>query len=441
MIGPSPVSGSPSITCAAEPAWCTSGGGVSVPPGGSEGLPPLTQSSSSNTALVETLTEADGSTVTLTIPSESGVITGITTVVTDGSTLTLMPIETTLPDTITSTMTTTPAGLSAEIYTDSSLTSNRWLTTTGSDSSTTIVPIILPCATCPPEIIWGDLEIPHVEFVWPKFPRFHLPCIKIFGLHIAGTCPSPSGPAPITDGPPGPEPSKPPAPDICEVKLDTGMCENGNHPVFDAGSATIRCDVTSDQLEGQLSQCQREVDDIKDAVADMLSNDQGCCPAATKTKRDHVPGLFGMNLDGLRSLSARRPAAKKPVICDYKPEKDKDPRKPPAGEYYATFTCDHAVYPNVCGNAKSAIVSRGATSILTHHRGSTTHNTDTWYASTLNAKAFPFDTDDVLGMQATGMVRKMSGLVVGCSKVAKSRNIHGALVNRIVLGTPLLYCV
>lgn len=59
------------------------------------------------------------------------------------------------------------------------ITANEWLTTTGSDDYTTIVPVILPCTDCAPVIIWDLPNIPDVEFTWPKIsvlPSFHLPC-------------------------------------------------------------------------------------------------------------------------------------------------------------------------------------------------------------------------------------------------------------------------
>lgn len=46
-----------------------------------------------------------------------------------------------------------------------------------------------------------------------------------------------------------------------------------------------------------------------------------------------------------------------------------DPRQPPAGQCYATYTCTAGLFPNVCGNAKSAIDRRGKTSILTYQVG------------------------------------------------------------------------
>lgn len=57
-----------------------------------------------------------------------------------------------------------------------------------------------------------------------------------------------------------------------------------------------------------------------------------------------------------------------------------DPRSPPQGQCLVTYTCPGNLYPNVCGNAKSAIQDRGKTSILTHMAGSKTHDTIGWYS-------------------------------------------------------------
>ncbi|TKA82164.1 hypothetical protein B0A55_02048 [Friedmanniomyces simplex] len=90
-------------------------------------------------------------------------------------------------------MTTQPPSLSTEAY-SVSITGNEWLTTTGSDSSTTVVPIILPCLDCAPIVVWDAPEIPDVDFEWPdlpELPSFHFPC-------IGPECDTP----PVNDGPP-----------------------------------------------------------------------------------------------------------------------------------------------------------------------------------------------------------------------------------------------
>ena len=386
VLAPSPAStvtiGSPGPTCPPAPAWCPDGGsevpfstGGTLPPLSTGGFETVTTDGVTITltaipaVIAETLTEPDGSTIILTVPLGSATITGVETITTDGSTLTVGPVPM-----VTSTMTTLPAGLSLEDFVDFTITTNIWLTTTGSDSSTTVVPIILPCPTCEPVIVWNTPEIPWVTFKWPalpELPTFHLPCIKIFGIVVSGQCPSPSGPAPVDDGPPPPDSE---ASDPCEFDTSTGMCDNGNYPVFDPSSGTISCDVASDDVASKISGCQQNIDDNLAAAQTYLENERTCCSAPSKAKRRAARGilssLFHRGLESLGLSPDKR--------ADYCPNASENPKQPPAGQCYATYTCPHAIYPNVCGNAKSAISIRGATSILTHSTGSTLHDTGPW---------------------------------------------------------------
>ncbi|KXT18423.1 hypothetical protein AC579_8169 [Pseudocercospora musae] len=100
---------------------------------------------------------------------------------------------------ITSTMTTLPTGVSTEIIHPTGITTNTWITTT-KDSSTTIVPAIW-CTSCGPNegdglvVIWGFPLVTGVDFSWgsifPGLPTFNLPCIRVFGVQVAGDCPNP----------------------------------------------------------------------------------------------------------------------------------------------------------------------------------------------------------------------------------------------------------
>ncbi|KAK6400435.1 hypothetical protein LTR81_024312 [Elasticomyces elasticus] len=167
---------------------------------------------------VETFTRPVESTGTSDLLSGTS-ITGIETLMTVGSTLAVgpgaTPSTTFTSNPVTSTMTTLPPGLSIELFTDISLTANSWLTTTGVSHSTTIVPIILPCATCQPDIVRNSPGILNVDFNWSSLPQlstYHLPCIKIFEIVIAGSCLSLSGTAPANDNPPvSPEPTRSPS--------------------------------------------------------------------------------------------------------------------------------------------------------------------------------------------------------------------------------------
>jgi len=95
---------------------------------------------------------------------------------------------------VTSTITSIPTGFRATTLSGTSYTSNGWITTTDEAHHTTLIPVLaigrglgLAFINLPP--------IPHVEFALPGFPKFHLPCIKIFGICL-GHCAS----TPVTNG-------------------------------------------------------------------------------------------------------------------------------------------------------------------------------------------------------------------------------------------------
>ncbi|KAF4943413.1 hypothetical protein FGADI_13440, partial [Fusarium gaditjirri] len=354
-LAPSPVSGvdkdASAPTCPTAAAWCPAGASVSVPPGESGTLPPTR---------------------------------GVETIITNGMMLTITTLPASTDDDVTSTMTVVPPGVSLEGFTDFPISTNIWITTTGKYSSTTVVPVISSYPSYEPVIVWDTPEIPKVKFKWPKFPElptFHLPCIKIFGIKISGQCPKPEGPAPINDGPPPrPRPSRSPPSDAgddpCEFDMKSGLCDNGNYPIYDPSSNTISCDVPIGQLSPRVSQCQSHIDSKLDAVKDYLQGERSCCLASSKAKRQQSFGLFSSLINrgsGFSGFGLGKRAG------DYCPAKNEDPRSPPAGKCYATYTCPDKLYPNVCGNAKSAINIRGATSILTHQTGSKLHDTSPWY--------------------------------------------------------------
>ncbi|KAF9771209.1 hypothetical protein IL306_011162 [Fusarium sp. DS 682] len=266
-------------------------------------------------------------------------------------TLTITSLPTSADDDVTSTMTTVPPGVSLENFTDFPVTANIWITTTGHDSSTTVVPVILPCLSCEPVIVWDTPEIPQVKFEWPKFPElptFHLPCIKVFSVTIADQCHKPCGPAPVIDDPPPhPRPSGTPPDteaDPCEFNTRSGMCDNGNYPVYGTGSNTITCDVPSDQLGSKVSYCQQKFDSKIDAVKDDSKGEKSCCPASSKAKRQDsggsLPSLITRGLDSLGVRLGRRGA-------EFCPAKNEDPKNPGKDKCYATYICPHKLFPNV----------------------------------------------------------------------------------------------
>ncbi|SMQ50252.1 unnamed protein product [Zymoseptoria tritici ST99CH_3D7] len=152
------------------------------------------------------------------------------------------------------------------------------------------------------------------------------------------------------------------------MNITTGLCSNGNYPVFDATTGTISCDGSSEP-----SECQQNINSNIAAVAEYIEGEASCCPASSRA------GGIVSQLGFLGQLAGSLAVRKRQVQCDYQADLGRDPFNPPQGECYATWTCPHALFPNVCGNAKSAILHRGATSVLTHHTGSNLHDTSPWY--------------------------------------------------------------
>lgn len=170
--------------------------------------------------------------------------------------------------------------------------------------------------------------------------------------------------------PPGPPPGTNPDPpgggsDICqpEVKTETGLCSNGNPPVWDPVSMTVRCDLSSEQAEDKKTACQKEIDaDLEKAEEDAGLSSQCCANAAR--------GLQGA-LAGSSSIEQRAPQCPKPPNF---------PKNPPAnGVAHSTFTCSFDRWPNVCANARSAILKRGKPAVLTYDPSDNHHKNALWY--------------------------------------------------------------
>ncbi|KAL8789391.1 MAG: hypothetical protein Q9213_001148 [Squamulea squamosa] len=116
----------------------------------------------------------------------------------------------------TSTMDTIPPGLSVEEATNPAWTTNTWITTTtlgGSDP--TIVPVLVGCPGCGARghglVLWNLPRLSGVQFHFPslpKVPRFHIPCLRIFGIRV-GSCSEPSKLPDIVTDPPDPSDPKP----------------------------------------------------------------------------------------------------------------------------------------------------------------------------------------------------------------------------------------
>ncbi|KAI6860769.1 hypothetical protein KC338_g6818 [Hortaea werneckii] len=117
---------------------------------------------------------------------------------------TALPASTSFPD-VTSTMTSAPSEVSLQSLAEVPQTTNGWAAATASDGSPTLLPFIVPCVNCAPMGIWIGVTFSWLKF--PKLPSFHLPCIRVIGVHVSGDCLNPE-----TDGPPpeGDTPTTPP---------------------------------------------------------------------------------------------------------------------------------------------------------------------------------------------------------------------------------------
>ncbi|EXF81289.1 hypothetical protein CFIO01_07809 [Colletotrichum fioriniae PJ7] len=98
----------------------------------------------------------------------------------------------------TSTMTTIPHGLFIQTLANTAWKSNTWITTTASDGSPTVIPVLVGCPSCGVVngggiLLWNLPNLPHVSFKIPGFPnlpQFSLSCIQILGMQL-GACPGP----------------------------------------------------------------------------------------------------------------------------------------------------------------------------------------------------------------------------------------------------------
>lgn len=216
----------------------------------------------------QTLTQPDDSTIVLQLPSGSAT-TSIQTIMASGSVLTMGLVSTdlgpatgstsnvapmtslaTIP---TSTQTTTPPSFSIQAFMESSISRNTWITLTGSDTSRTILPIILPCETFQPEIVWNVPEVANIEFDLPDFPSlssFSLPCIKVFGMHVAGECLDESAPAPVNIAPPesprpntqaDPNPTQPTETEPDPKSTETANMQTSADPSSTASTSSESC--------------------------------------------------------------------------------------------------------------------------------------------------------------------------------------------------------
>lgn len=194
------------------------------------------------------------------------------------------------------------------------------------------------------------------------------------GGSVTPTSGSPTTTSPTSTSPTSTStPSSTADPDnVCSVNTGIGLCADGGYPVYDPSSGTINCTPVG-SADSAIGDCQRNVDANAQAVQDWLNNEQACCSTSSKAKRADEGGLLSLLRRGLDTIGLA--GEKRADVDGYCPLPGQDPRNPPANNCYATFTCNDALWPNVCGNAKSGIELRGNTKILTFITGSKEHDT------------------------------------------------------------------
>lgn len=162
-------------------------------------------------------------------------------------------------------------------------------------------------------------------------------------------------PFPEDDDPEDEQPDEESEPCQPDVDTQTGLCANGNTPIFNPVTREVSCGIDDEDASAWMGSCQRAIDDdLSGAVAEAELS-QECCSDAKKRE--------------LGILDRPRPRAA-PACPVPNPN-------PPAGGY--TFTCDFDEWPNVCANARSAISARNKPSVLTYVQGSDLHITPPWY--------------------------------------------------------------
>jgi hypothetical protein len=192
----------------------------------------------------------------------------------------------------------------------------------------------------------------------------------------------PSDPNP----PPGPPPGSNPKPagggsDVCQpsVKTDTGMCSNGNFPVWDPSSMSVRCDLSGADADARKTECQKEVDKDLEKSKENADQSSECC-SKPKVSMADLADLAG-------SLKLQAAGNSCPVPQNFR-------QNPPSnGIAHATFTCDFNKWPNVCANARSAILKRGKTAILTYSAGGGVHANELWYHSKVRSNTYGWTLD------------------------------------------------
>lgn len=155
-----------------------------------------------------------------------------------------------------------------------------------------------------------------------------------------------------------------------DVVTTTGLCSNGNYPIWDPVTSSVSCDYSAEEAPDVMTSCQADIDKDLGSSIDLVGQSATCCPVAKRSGFD----IFG--LVGKRQGSTKN--------CGPDPDY---PNNPPTGgkNHHEVFECDYDKWPNVCANAQSAIVSRGKSPILTYagpnaRTGAMKKITNPWYA-------------------------------------------------------------
>lgn len=153
-----------------------------------------------------TATDTITCTATRSSPSVTDTITGSAAKTSPSATNTITGSTTSTSDSLTGTVTSFPTRFFLTELPGTTYTENGWITTTDSKDHTTLLPLIT-IGGGQGIVFWDLPPVPDLEFIFPKsfpkfpklpsLPKFHLPCIKIFGMRVSGDCTEP----PKTDGP------------------------------------------------------------------------------------------------------------------------------------------------------------------------------------------------------------------------------------------------
>jgi hypothetical protein len=228
----------------------------------------------------------------------------------------------------------------------------------------------------------------------------------------AGWAPVPPGAAPLiipphefpeSDPPSEPDATEPS--DMCDPQLTdvTGLCGNGNFPFYSPDSG-IDCDLADTIDENFLTFCQSWALDNPTAVSHYVEVVKECltCPGYGGL------GKRSLELAGFTTGNVSTEAARVQARADTCPPPPSDTPgsstqsgTPPCER---TFVCDGSRWPNICGNAESAISVRGFSSVMTRIP-TTKHLTGPWYLT-------KFGTDG----KTTGGTKPAPGWgLVGCN--------------------------